>query len=134
MSARLSLLSLVAEVALQRGRQRLVRKLILLALAAMLGFLALTAALVAAGLGLATLVPPVQAALILAAGLALLALILVLLARGGRDPLATDRLMDEAGRLVGAVQADMRERPIGLPLAGAALAGLILGLRLFGRR
>ncbi|MCB6179512.1 hypothetical protein LHP98_15420 [Rhodobacter sp. Har01] len=134
MSTRLTLLSLIAEAAMVAGRQRLARKLTMLALALACAVFALAAALVAGGLWLATQVSPVQAALILSGGLAVLAVLFALLARGRRDDAGIDRVVQEVNRVVGAVEADMRERPLGLPLAGAGLAGLLLGLRLFGRR
>ena len=134
MTARLTLISLVARAVLRSGRKRLIRKLVFLALAAATGFLALAAGLVALGIWLSTLVGPAVAALLVALGLAVLALTFALLARGRKEPPVADRLADEVNRMTGAVEAEIRRRPLGWPLLAAGGGGMILGLRLFGRR
>ena len=133
MSARLTLLSLLARAALRSQRRRLLRRAMLAALAALLALAALACLLLAAGLWLATRVSAVEAALILAAALALPALLLALAAGSSRRSAVEDDLRLQAGQLWDDARAEVRDRPA-LPLIGAGLAGLILGLWLIDRR
>lgn len=133
MSARLTLLSLAADAALSEGRRRLARRMALTALAAVLAVLALVFLLLAAFLWLSDRLPPVEAALILAGALALPSLLLVLLARAGTRRPVEDRIRTEMARLYGSARDEVRERPA-VPLMGAGLAGLVLGLLLMDRK
>lgn len=133
MSARLTLLSLAANAALRDGRRRLARRMALTALAATLAFLALLFLLLAAFLWLSARLPPQEAALILSGALALPAALLLALARAGLGRPVEDRLRADLARLYGSARDEVRERPA-MPLMGAGLAGVVLGLLLMDRR
>ncbi len=135
MSAPLSLVSTLVRLSLRDTRRRLFRTALFGGLAAGLALIALLCLGLALWLWLCTKMTPIHAALVLAGVSAVLALIAGLCAAlnaRSRSPLQRE-LGDQAVALKTALKADLAEVPVGLPLAGAGLLGLVLGLKLFGK-
>lgn len=133
---RLGLILALTRLALRDTRRRMVRGMAFLALAGLLFAIAAVAAAVALGIWLARLTDPLSAALILAAGAAGLGLIClgVSAALRRRRAAALSELRAEAERLAAHLKDEAGNLPPGLTLGAAGLIGLILGLRIFGKK
>lgn len=136
---RIALIAALARMALREVCQRWQQKLALWAGALVLGLIAVVCLLVAAGIWLAHLTSPLAAALIMAAAAALLALVLGLLARRRPPPSRAAAAMEAEivggiSRMVGKTRKDAAKVLPGVALGGAALAGLLVALRLFRRK
>lgn len=133
---RLALITALARLALRDTRRRLGQSLGLLALAAVFLLIALASLAVAIGIWLARLTDPLSAALILAGGAAVLGLLSLWLSgvvrRGRRAGLHDIQL--EATNLAASLKDEAAKLPPSVTLGAAGLAGLILGIKLFGRK
>jgi cytochrome c biogenesis protein CcdA len=131
----MALIAALARMALRDTRRRWQRRLALSAAALVLALVAVICLLAALGIGLAQITGPLAAALIMAAGAAVLALALGLLARRRPPPSGAAAAMEaEIARMARTAREEAAKLPPGLALGGAALAGLLLALALFRRR
>lgn len=133
---RLALITALARLALRDTRRRIGQSLGLMALAALFLAIAGVSLAVAAGIWLARLTDPLSAALILAGGSLLLGLLCLWLAgavRRRRNAILQE-IRAEADTLATGLKAEAGNLPPSVTLGGAALAGLLLGIRLFGRK
>lgn len=133
---RFALLSLLARLALRDTRRRIGRSLALMVLAALFLLVAVVFLAVALWLWLAHLTNPIAAALILAGGSAVLALLSLWLSgvvRRAKTP-GLSEMQHEAAKVAASLQAEAAKLPPTVTLGAAGLAGLVLGLKLFGRK
>jgi uncharacterized membrane protein YqjE len=133
---RLALITALARLALRDTRRRIGQSLVFMVLAALFLLIALVSLAVALGIWLAHLTNPVAAALILAGGSAVLGLLCLWLSgvvRRARNPVLGD-VKHEAVQMAATLRDEAAKLPPSVTLGGAALAGLILGIRLFDRK
>lgn len=133
---RFALIAALARLALRDTQRRVGQSLVLMALAALFLLIALASLAVAIGIWLAHLTNPIAAALILSGGSLVVGLLMLWLSgvvRRGRNPV-TQEIRAEAHSLASSLKTEAAQLPPSVTLGGAALAGLVLGIRLFGRK
>ena len=133
---RFALITALARLALRDTQRRIGQTVVLAVLAALFLAIALVCLTVAAGIWLAQLTSPLIAALSRAGGAALLGLICLWLsgrARRARRANLRD-LRQEAAQIAANLKGQAADLPPTISLGGAALVGLILGLKLLDRK
>lgn len=135
MFTRFALLSGLLRLSLRDTKRRIGNVLLLSVIGGFLALVALFCLCLALWLWLCTVTTPLAAAFILAGGAAVLSLIAFLAAAAvGRRRSSVGRAIEnQVEEVKASVKAEMAALPPGLPLVGAGLIGLVLGLRLFGK-
>ncbi|MBL4929907.1 phage holin family protein [Fuscibacter oryzae] len=133
---RLALITALARLALRDTRRRIGQSLALAVLAALFLLISVASLAVALGIWLAQMTNPVAAALILSGGALVLGLLFLWLSgvvRRGRGAGLQD-MQAEAGKLASSLKDEAAKLPPSVTLGAAGLAGLVLGLKLFGKK
>jgi hypothetical protein len=133
---RLALITALARMALRDTRRRIGQSLALAVLAALFLLISVASLALALGIWLAHLTNPIAAALILSGGALVLGLLTLWLSgvvRRGRSTGLHD-IQAEASNLAASLKTEAAKLPPSVTLGAAGLAGLVLGIKLFGRK